>query len=107
MASWKISKNEVPGESHVQEIGLFHFARGDDFVRHLRVLVVCVAGPGAGDFHGNLDSLDLLLRHLLQAGRADGEKEMMSVNLLACGVIVFTLVLIGLWLTVMEFRNLK
>ncbi len=32
---------------------------------------------------------------------------MMSINLLVYGIIVFALVLIGLGLTVMEFRNMK
>ena len=32
---------------------------------------------------------------------------MMSLNLLVFGIIVFALVLIGLALTVMEFRNME
>jgi hypothetical protein len=31
----------------------------------------------------------------------------MTIDLLTCGIAVFVLLLIGLGLTVMEFRNLK
>jgi len=31
----------------------------------------------------------------------------MSINLLQCGIFVFVLLMIGLGLTVMEFRNMK
>jgi hypothetical protein len=31
----------------------------------------------------------------------------MSINLLGCGIFVFVMLLIGLGLTVMEFRSMK
>jgi hypothetical protein len=69
--------------------------------------MVCRAGSRAGDIHGNLDSFHLWIWNLLQAGHIDGQEAVMSINLLQCGIFVFVLLLIGLGLTVMEFRNMK
>ena len=65
------------------------------------------AGPRAGHIHSDLGSLHLLLRHLLQGGHTAGGKKVMSIDLLTCGIFVFVMLLIGLGLTVMEFRNMK
>jgi hypothetical protein len=92
---------------YVQKIGLFHFVGSDDFFLHLRIFVVCGAGPRAGDFHGDLGSLHLLLRNLLQAGHIAGEKKLISINLLLWGSFVFVMLLVGLAFTVIEFRNMK
>ena len=90
---------------NVQKVGLFYFVGSNDFFRHLRVFVVFCAGPRAGNLHGDLDSLNLLLRNLLQAGHIAREKKMMPTDLLFLGALVFVLMLIGLGLIVIEFRN--
>ena len=69
--------------------------------------MVCDPGPRAGYIHGDLGSLHLRLRNLLQAGHIAGDKKVMSIDLLAYGIFVFVMLLIGLGLTVMEFRNMK
>jgi hypothetical protein len=69
--------------------------------------LVLGAGPRTGDFHGDLDSLHFLLWNLLQVGRIDGETTVTDIDLLVTGIFVFTLVVIGLGLTVMEFRKMK
>jgi hypothetical protein len=69
--------------------------------------VVRDAGPGAGHIHSDLGSFHLLLRNLLQGSYTAGGKEVMSIDLLTCGIFVFVMLLIGLGLTVMEFRNMK
>ena len=69
--------------------------------------MVCDAGPRAGHIYGDLGSLHLRLRNLLQAGHIAGGEKVMSIDLLTCGIFVFVMLLIGLGLTVMEFRNVK
>ena len=69
--------------------------------------MVCDAGPRAGHIYGDLGSLYLRLRNLLQAGHIAGENKMISIDLLVYGIFVFVMLLIGLGLTVMEFRNVK
>ncbi len=65
------------------------------------------AGPGAGHIHSDLGSLHLLLRNLLQGRHTAGWKKVMAIDLLTCGIFVFVMLLIGLGLTVMEFRKMK
>ena len=69
--------------------------------------MVCDAGPRAGNIYCDLGSIHLRLRNLLQAGHIAGEGELMSIDLLTCGIAVFVLLVIGLALTVMEFRKMK
>lgn len=69
--------------------------------------MVCAAGPRAGDLYGDLGSIHLQLWDLLQAGRVAGEEAVMAVDLLFWGIFVFAALLIGLVLTVMEFRKLE
>ncbi len=47
------------------------------------------------------------LRSLFQAGRPAGEKAVMALDLMFWGFVVFVLLVIGLVLTVREFRQLK
>lgn len=47
-----------------------------------------------------------MLWALLQARSTAGEKAMMPVNLLFWGICIFLMLLIGLALTVREFRNM-
>jgi len=48
-----------------------------------------------------------MLWNLLQVGRIYGEKAVMPVDLLYVAIFVFVMLLIGLGLTVREFRNMK
>lgn len=59
-------------------------------------------GPTAGDIHGDLDSIDLCFRHLLQAVRTDGQEIVMDL-ILVTGIMAFVLLVIGLVLTYSEF----
>jgi hypothetical protein len=92
---------------NVQEIGLLHPVGSDDLVLHLGLSLVCGTGPRTGDIHRDMDPVDLLLRNLFQAGRLDGEATMSATDLLLPAIVVFALLLIGLGLTVLEFRKMK
>ena len=109
MAFWifKSGKHNQGAIHHVSKIRLFYSTGGYDFVRYIRLYVVCAERSRAGDFHGDLDSIHFRLRHLLQARCPAGKEPLMATNLLAMGAIVFALLLVGLVLTVLEFRKIK
>jgi hypothetical protein len=69
--------------------------------------MVCGERPRAGDLYRNLDTFDFLLRYLLQVGRINGEKILMPIDLLICGIVVFVLLLIGVGFTIYEFSKMK
>ena len=58
----------------------------------------------AGNFHCNLDSSNIYFRNLLQTLRFDEQKKM-SFNLLYVAIVIFSLLIIGLILTVMDFKE--
>lgn len=91
---------------NVSKIRFLYNTGGGYFVCHLRLPVVCTRGSGTGDLYSHLDSLDIYLRHLLQALRADGEKKM-TFDLLFPAIVVFVLMLVGVILTVFEFHKLS
>ena len=53
-----------------------------------------------------MDSVNFYLRNLLQAVRID-EQEKMSFDLIYPAIVIFSLLVVGLVLTVMEFKNLS
>jgi hypothetical protein len=54
-----------------------------------------------------MDSVDIRLWHLLQAGGLDGEKTVSPNELLVLGTVVFGLLVVGLVLTILEFRKMN
>lgn len=54
-----------------------------------------------------MDAIDIRLRHLLQAGRPDGENQASPEKLLIPGALVFGILQVGLILTVPEFRKIE
>ena len=60
-----------------------------------------------GSFHGYLGSFDTGYRDLFQVNELGGAKQMTDMNILATGVVVFGLMLVGVILTVLEFRQIS
>lgn len=60
-----------------------------------------------GHIHGDLGSIDSGSRDLLQVDERGGQKKMTDMSILVCGVAVFGLMLVGVVLTVLEFRQLS
>jgi len=94
------------GTVYVQKIRLFYSHRSDIVVFHLCVSLVRFEGSGTGDIHGDMDSVNFYLWNLLQAVRID-EQEKMSFDLIYPAIVIFSLLVVGLVLTVMEFKNLS
>ena len=67
--------------------------------------MVRVERSGAGDFHGHLDSFHLHLRNLFQTVCLDEQKEM-KFDLIYIAIVIFSLLVIGLVLTVLEFKQM-
>ena len=62
---------------------------------------------GRGHIYCDLGSIDSGSRDLLQVDERGGEKKMTDLSILVCGIAVFGLMLIGVVLTVLEFRQLS
>ena len=109
MAFWifKSGKHNQGAMHHVSKIRLLYSTGGYDFVRYIRLYVVFFERSRAGNFHGDLDSIHFRLRYLFQARCPAGKESLMETNLLAIGAVVFALLLVGLALTVLEFRKIK
>lgn len=60
-----------------------------------------------GRLHSIVGTLDIVLRHLLQANGHDREKTMSTSVILAFAFVVFTLLLAGLALTAYEFLKIS
>ena len=61
--------------------------------------------PVTSHLHSHLDSRDLHVRNLLQTLRPDGETDMNDNLLLIIGMLAFGLTVVGLILTVREFKK--
>lgn len=90
-----------------REFGLLRSIGGAALDLHLRLSVVGGAGPRTADIHRCMDAIDIRLRHLLQAGRPDGENQASPEKLLIPGALVFGILQVGLILTVPEFRKIE
>lgn len=67
--------------------------------------MVRVERSRTGYFHGHLDSVYLHLRNLFQTVRPDEQKKM-NFDLIYIAVVIFSLLIIGLVLTVLEFKQM-
>lgn len=62
---------------------------------------------GGGFIYRCLGSIDIMLRHLLQASNLKRAKEMTTTILLGVAFAVFTLMMTGLVLTMREFQQME
>lgn len=90
--------------THVQKIRFFYNFGSRTFFFHLGLPLVYIERSRTGYFHCHLDSRNIHLRNLLQTLRLDEQKKM-TFNLLYVAIIIFTLLIIGLILTVMDFME--
>ena len=87
---------------HVQKIRLLHSSSRNVVILRFRLSLVRCQGLAAGDFYSHLDSSDLLVWHLLQIMRINGQEIAMDI-ILVTGIIAFVLMVFGLALTYSEF----
>lgn len=68
--------------------------------------MVCRATATISNLHGHLDPKYFYIRYLLQALRFDGYKKMKDLLLLPA-IFIFALLVVGLVLTVFEFKKIS